>query len=97
MLKFFLTVCLENIFICVTECLTCTGQESDAKNCSKAETAQAKKRLFDRLSFNENYSQNTRMSPLTFHDDPEDVIYFDPAIISVDLYVTSITNVVCVQ
>ncbi|XDV14095.1 hypothetical protein PO909_002311 [Leuciscus waleckii] len=73
--------------------LVLMGQESDAENCSKAETAQAKKRLFDRLSLNENYSQNTRMSPLTFHDAPEDVIYFDPAIISVDLYVTSITNV----
>jgi len=75
----------------------CTGQESDAKNCTKTETVEAKKRLFDRLALNENTSQNTRMWPLTFHDNPDDVIYFDPAFIAVDLYVTSITNVVCVQ
>ncbi|KAK7174167.1 hypothetical protein R3I93_001377 [Phoxinus phoxinus] len=68
------------------------GQESDAGNCSKTERAAAKKRLYERLSLNE-YSQNTRMWPLTFHDNPLDVPYFDPAIIFVDLYVTSITNV----
>ncbi|XP_056117895.1 5-hydroxytryptamine receptor 3A-like [Rhinichthys klamathensis goyatoka] len=73
--------------------LVLTGQESDAENCNDTETAKAKKRLFDRLSLNENYSQNTRMWPLTFHDDPLDVKYFDPATIFVDIYVTSITNV----
>ncbi|XP_039523136.1 5-hydroxytryptamine receptor 3A-like [Pimephales promelas] len=77
----------------LTVFLVLMGQESDAENCSATETAEAKKRLFDRLALNENSSQNTRMWPLTFHDDPLDFPYFDPAVVNVDMYVTSITNV----
>ncbi|CAM4420510.1 unnamed protein product [Leuciscus chuanchicus] len=64
------------------------GKTSDAEGCSTPEKAKAKKDLFEYFSLEKSESQNTRMWPLIFNDNPEDVPYFNPAIIYVDLIKT---------
>ncbi|KAL0151038.1 hypothetical protein M9458_053551, partial [Cirrhinus mrigala] len=58
---------------------------SNAENCNNTEYAVAKKKLFEHLGLYKNDFQVTRMWPLIFED--------QPAIIYVDLYVTSIIDV----
>jgi len=88
-MTFSFTVCLENIFCSVIECLMCTGSLSDPHNCNYSKIHTAKSDLFKYLGLDKNDSENTRMWPMMF-------TYF-PVNIFVDLYVTSIINVVCVQ
>ncbi|KAK9978253.1 hypothetical protein ABG768_020012 [Culter alburnus] len=64
--------------------------------CSPVEKDIAKKRLFEKFGLNDSKSQDTRMWPLIFSDYP---YYYSarPVDIQVNLYVTSIINVVCVH
>jgi len=74
------------------------AQVTDAQNCSAVEYAEARKRLFEYLGMDKDDQQNqkSRMWPLIFSK--YDWYYGShPAKIYVDLYVTSIINVVCVQ
>jgi len=74
----------------------CDAQVTDAQNCSDVEYAEARKRLFENLGMDKNDAQKTKMWPFIFSK--YDSYYsYKPAMIWVELFVTSIINVVCVQ
>lgn len=79
-----LTGCLGNLYWYVTESLIFTGWVSDAENCTYKDYSSAYKNIFEHLGFNNTNILMTNMQPA----------FWRPNIVYVDLYVTSIIDVV---